>query len=810
MTYLILIIINIISLYLMVILISFDPADPGWMQSKWNGSIYNVGGVIGARVSDFLFFYFGGLSYIMPLFILYYMWKLFLNKVNVSVIIFFEKLLIIFILLLICCILAQLIFDDTFYFVPGGIIGNVLFDFIKINPSIIFWISCVFLCFNPTYKVLKFNKSFLYFIQTFQKKIKNIFYKKVGFLFKNQRKKYYRISKQTYFNVPRIYPSFFFKQKKNFFKKKDIKSYNIDQKLNIQSHTFMESSKELHFCLKNKKNEIKFLPSINTVLNINNVDMQYRRSRLKLFNDNDLHNNYTDKYIKNAIIQKKITVNMFKKCFKKNVLNTVKINISQKKYNINNIESVNNVNKPCISTNNINNTKKLLFLKNKVNPFILRPIKNNSDMTIMSSTYHNKYSNDVQFILPDFNLLIKNTTKDIVNDSKFYKMSQLIEKKLSEYHIVANVAQIVSGPVITRFELDLSAGIKSSKISRLSRDLARSLSVASVQVIEVIPGTPYVGLEIPNKQRRVVYLQDIICSNEFKNISSPLALIFGIDIIGEPVIKDLKYMPHLLVAGTTGSGKSIGINIMIISILYKATPENVRFIMIDPKILELSVYSGIPHLLTKVITDMQEVESILEWCVKEMENRYKLMSIFGVRNLEGYNDRIQEMSLKKNISDPAIEVLIEKNINNFKCCVSPISKKLPYIVVIIDEFSDLMIMTAKKVELLIIRLTQKARAAGIHIILSTQRPSVNVITGVIKANIPARIAFTVSSKIDSRTILGQSGAESLLGMGDMLYLSPSSSELVRIHGAYVTDQEIYAVVKFWKNQRINAKYLYKI
>lgn len=389
--------------------------------------------------------------------------------------------------------------------------------------------------------------------------------------------------------------------------------------------------------------------------------------------------------------------------------------------------------------------------------------------------------------LPNANLLIKNPTKKIKNCIEIENTSQLIEKKLLEYRISAKVVKVISGPVISRFELNLSAGIKSSKIYNLSLDLARSLSVNFVRVIRVIPGTPYVGLEIPNTTRELVYLKDIINSKKFQSIRSPLALILGKDISGQPVIEDLRSMPHLLIAGTTGSGKSSGINAMIISMLYKATPKEVRFIMIDPKILELSIYSNIPHLLKDVITNINDVESALQWCVQEMDQRYQLMSLVGVRNLENYNNYVDQQFVFKNKTNDNIKLQLTK---------------LPYIVIIIDELSDLMMTTEKKIEMLITRLTQKSRAAGIHLILSTQRPSVNVITGLIKSNVPARLAFTVSSKIDSHTILGQSGAESLLGKGDMLYLPANCSTLMRVHGTYVQDQEINTVVNFWKNKKI--------
>ncbi|CQI87892.1 putative cell division protein [Yersinia rohdei] len=371
--------------------------------------------------------------------------------------------------------------------------------------------------------------------------------------------------------------------------------------------------------------------------------------------------------------------------------------------------------------------------------------------------------------------------------------ARLVEARLGDYRVKAEVVGISPGPVITRFELDLAPGVKASRISNLSRDLARSLSAIAVRVVEVIPGKPYVGLELPNKRRQTVYLREVLDCAKFRDNPSPLAIVLGKDIAGQPVVADLAKMPHLLVAGTTGSGKSVGVNAMILSILYKATPDDVRFIMIDPKMLELSVYEGIPHLLTEVVTDMKDAANALRWCVGEMERRYKLMSALGVRNLAGYNERVaQAEAMGRPIPDPFWKPSDSMDIS------PPMLVKLPYIVVMVDEFADLMMTVGKKVEELIARLAQKARAAGIHLVLATQRPSVDVITGLIKANIPTRIAFTVSSKIDSRTILDQGGAESLLGMGDMLYMAPNSSIPVRVHGAFVRDQEVHAVVNDWK------------
>ncbi|EFT2853162.1 DNA translocase FtsK [Escherichia coli] len=396
--------------------------------------------------------------------------------------------------------------------------------------------------------------------------------------------------------------------------------------------------------------------------------------------------------------------------------------------------------------------------------------------------------------LPSLDLLTPPPSEvEPVDTFALEQMARLVEARLADFRIKADVVNYSPGPVITRFELNLAPGVKAARISNLSRDLARSLSTVAVRVVEVIPGKTYVGLELPNKKRQTVYLREVLDNAKFRDNPSPLTVVLGKDIAGEPVVADLAKMPHLLVAGTTGSGKSVGVNAMILSMLYKAQPEDVRFIMIDPKMLELSVYEGIPHLLTEVVTDMKDAANALRWCVNEMERRYKLMSALGVRNLAGYNEKIAEADrMMRPIPDPYWKPGDSMDAQH------PVLKKEPYIVVLVDEFADLMMTVGKKVEELIARLAQKARAAGIHLVLATQRPSVDVITGLIKANIPTRIAFTVSSKIDSRTILDQAGAESLLGMGDMLYSGPNSTLPVRVHGAFVRDQEVHAVVQDWK------------
>lgn len=406
------------------------------------------------------------------------------------------------------------------------------------------------------------------------------------------------------------------------------------------------------------------------------------------------------------------------------------------------------------------------------------------------------FSEPVSGDAPSVNLLADvGDAKRGVSQSALEAMSRLVELKLRDFGIDAQVVAVNPGPVITRFEMDLAPGIKASKVTNLARDLARAMAVQSVRVVEVIPGKSTVGLEVPNEERETVRLREVIACSEFDDSKSPLSMALGKDISGQPVVVDLGKMPHLLVAGTTGSGKSVGLNAMLLSMLYKSSPEDLRMIMIDPKMLELSVYADIPHLLTPVVTDMKDAANALRWAVVEMDRRYKLMSALGVRNLAGFNRKVEDaLKAGEPISDP-----LWRPDQSFEA-TPPTLEKLPSVVIVVDELADMMMIVGKKVEELIARIAQKARAAGIHLILATQRPSVDVITGLIKANIPTRIAFQVSSRIDSRTILDQQGAEQLLGQGDMLYLPPGTSVPTRVHGAYVADEEVHRVVEDWRKR----------
>ncbi|QEO58150.1 DNA translocase FtsK [Francisella marina] len=397
--------------------------------------------------------------------------------------------------------------------------------------------------------------------------------------------------------------------------------------------------------------------------------------------------------------------------------------------------------------------------------------------------------------LPSLDLLTEPEPKQtVISQTQLNETSSLLEQTLNDFNINAKVVAAYPGPVITRYEIDLARGTKVSKLTNIAQDLARALSTTAVRVVEVIPGKPYVGLELPNPTRQMVRIKEVLASPEFMKSKAPTLMGIGVDISGKPTFAELAKMPHLLVAGTTGSGKSVGVNAMILSMLYKCSPDELKFIMIDPKMLELSIYDGIPHLLTPVVTDMTEAANSLRWCVKEMERRYALMSAAGVRNIALLNDKIEQA---EKAGRPLKDTMFIK-MNPERAHEAPTLTKMPYIVVVADEFADMIMVVGKKVEELIARLAQKARAAGIHIILATQRPSVDVVTGLIKANIPTRMSFQVSSRIDSRTILDQQGAEQLLGQGDMLYLKPGFGAPMRIHGAFVDDNEVHRVVESWK------------
>lgn len=780
-----------ISLYLLIVLISFDLSDPSWLQTTWNGSVHNLGGIIGARFADFLFFIFGISAYIIPVFILLNLWRIYTQAVRITIFLILFKLIELLVFLFVCCGLINSIFDDFCYFPSGGIIGCILYDWIFSCENLIYYVSLVLFFIGMISITLFFNQLFVTIIKIIKNQLVNSI-NMYRILFYRKKKSRYQDIHCRLYNQERIYPAVILVKKNHC--------------LQDTTHKFLEKEGFSNVLLDINNFSKKFNFNFNnhhiakTYINFSNIlksGHSYVKNRLRypdVYLNNINQDNYKKNYTRKNVLLGKSSFNLVNK-YKQRMYKNSKLHVTKDRQCKNNIllkknsDLVRIVDSDCIAQRSVsvaNNIQQQCSSALKKLPTMIDP---------RDLRYNTK-----NIIFPDINLLMKSNIENSVNILELQNTSQLLEKKLAEYRIVTNVVNVVSGPIITRFELNLSPGIKSSKIVNLSRDLARSLSVTSVRVVEIIPGTPYVGLEIPNRKRSMVCLRDIISSDQFRKISTPLALVLGQDISGNPIIEDLRCMPHLLVAGATGSGKSVGINTMIISILYKAKPDEVRFIMIDPKILELSIYSSIPHILKQVITDVQSVDETLQWCIQEMERRYQLMAVLGVRNLENYNCYIEQLFSGKCVTDDFLNKFNNSKIMHFNKELI----KLPYIVIIIDEFSDLVITGSKKIEELIIRLTQKARAAGIHLILATQRPSVNVITGLIKANIPARVAFTVSSKIDSHTIIGQSGAESLLGRGDMLYLASNAAAPIRVHGAFIRDQEVHAVVNFWKNQTNNS------
>jgi S-DNA-T family DNA segregation ATPase FtsK/SpoIIIE len=666
------------SFFLLLALISFDPADPSWSQAGLHGQTHNWVGAMGAWFSDILFFSFGAIAYIIPFASAFLGWFMFQRSKDLLTFDYLTiGLRIIGGLLSVLGAtgIASINFDDMFYFSAGGFMGDLisssLIPYFNLPGTIL-----LLLCFFCTGFTLLSGISWLSIVDS------------IGAFAIGGFKVVKRVPKQLQLPaMPRL--------------------------------TF--------------KSESAFTNPGNGDIQITSLRVEPRSEEL----DDQPAFEIPDEVFTGATPEAP-----------KQAL-----------------------------TMTVTELKKKL-MKGRAGD--TSEAKSAPDLTIGD--------------MPSFDLLDRpDKVKNPISPQELEAVSRLVEEKLADFSIEAKVVGVYPGPVITRFELDLAPGVKVSKITSLSKDLARAMSAISVRVVEVIPGKSVIGLELPNKHREMVRLSEVVNCNAFQQADSSLTMVLGADISGKPVVVDLAKMPHLLVAGTTGSGKSVGVNTMILSLLYKSTPEDVRMIMIDPKMLELSVYEGIPHLLTEVVTDMKEAANALRWCVGEMERRYRLMSALGVRNLKGYNAKIAKaIEDGEPIKDPLWKS--EEHMEAFP----PDLAKLPSIVVIVDEFADMMMIVGKKVEELIARIAQKARAAGIHLILATQRPSVDVITGLIKANIPTRISFQVSSKIDSRTILDQQGAEALLGAGDMLYLPSGTGVPTRVHGAFVDDHEVHAVVADWK------------
>ncbi|MGY2572888.1 DNA translocase FtsK 4TM domain-containing protein [Vibrio sp. C8] len=819
------------SILLAVALFTFSPADPSWSQTAWGSDIQNGGGIIGAWVADTLFFVFGSLAYPLPIILTAGAWVVFRKRredESIDLMLWGTRLLGLVVLLLTSCGLADINFDDIWYFSSGGVVGDVLtslalptLNVLGTTLALLFfwgagftlltgisWLSIVEglgdLSIAGLHRLLNRMRgekdeivepqltppSLIEPIQTqalepADETLDSV--ESISAIPLETENESQPTTRRFNIHMPKEEPVF-------------------SSKVEAKVETDESFSAPLSPAPNYDYDEDEELPPRAKQLSatIEELDMVARES--DDFAQDDVtssaepeHNRFMDQI--DIADEPPVDTRQLE-----NVVNTVELEddthieptisnfdvlddedewqpqSTQSEYDIDDYEDE--------DSDETEEDKDLTAFQSLVseaqsnmagqqNPFLMQKDVNlpkpSEPMPTLELLYH-----------PE-------KRENFIDRAALEEIARLVEAKLADYKIQAEVVDIFPGPVITRFELDLAPGVKVSRISSLSMDLARSLSAMAVRVVEVIPGKPYVGLELPNMSRQTVYLSDVISSPQFKESKSPTTIVLGQDIAGEAVVADLAKMPHVLVAGTTGSGKSVGVNVMILSMLYKSTPEDVRFIMIDPKMLELSIYEGIPHLLSEVVTDMKDASNALRWCVGEMERRYKLMSVLGVRNIKGFNDKLK---MAAEAGHPIHDPLWKEG--DSMDAEAPLLEKLPYIVVVVDEFADLMMVVGKKVEELIARLAQKARAAGIHLILATQRPSVDVITGLIKANIPTRVAFTVSTKTDSRTILDQGGAESLLGMGDMLYLPPGSSHTTRVHGAFASDDDVHAVVNNWK------------
>nr|WP_321409225.1 DNA translocase FtsK 4TM domain-containing protein [Tolumonas auensis] len=753
-----LIILTVAALFMVLSLFTYHPSDPGWSQTAWGGKVHNAAGNAGAWLADLMFFVFGVFAYLIPVLIVALGWAIFWKPYRLLEVDYFAvglRIIGFIALFLSMSAMGSMNFTDIHNFSSGGLIGDMLYTAILpifgqlgttlvllclIAASITLFTGWSWLMLAE--KIGEAVTGALNFVYTLPSRIVGWFAGKAG---------YQRVHSDS---------------------QDDDDAFSDDDE-----DDFIPSPAGVDEDFMPHRSAPKF---------------SFSRKTAVVAENDDLGDNKDDSApLVGERREPEFNLNTAKETSSSRSEPTFTASWSA-------LEDDDDW-EPALPWANDKETQPAVVADAPVMPVpvVAKPAAaptptplQLAEQALLEKARKKAAIGD----LPAFSLLDTPPAKvQSMSKEELDRIARLVESKLADYNVQARVVGVYPGPVITRFELDLAPGMKASKITGLSRDLARSLSAVSVRVVEVIPGKPYVGLELPNRYRQTVHLREVIDSEAFHNAGSPLALVLGQDIAGEPSVVDLAKMPHLLVAGTTGSGKSVGVNAMIISMLYKATPEEVRFIMIDPKMLELSVYEGIPHLLTEVVTDMKDAANALRWCVGEMERRYKLMSVMGVRNLKGYNAKIGAAIDSGNpIKDP-----FWRPNDSFEE-EAPDLERLPHIVVIVDEFADMMMMVGKKVEELIARIAQKARAAGIHLILATQRPSVDVITGLIKANIPTRISFQVSSKIDSRTILDQQGAEALLGMGDMLYMPAGESTPTRVHGAFVSDNEVHRVVDDWK------------
>ncbi|MDC0612410.1 DNA translocase FtsK 4TM domain-containing protein [Vibrio sp.] len=778
----------LVAIFFAVSLFTFSPADPSWSQTSWGGQLHNAGGYIGAWIADTLFFTFGSLAYPLPFLIALGGWVT-LRKRNESesfdFMLWGTRLLGLFVLLITSCGLADINFDDLWYFSSGGVVGDVITT-LAIPTFNLLGSTLILLFFWGAGFTLLTGISWLRIVDWLGENAIHAAAKLV------KRMRGRKSNEDVLFKADT-------RDTEEHLKNKIVERTNASEKKAFELDPVVPESDDFKMDLSDVEEDSRrrfsiHMPSFkkSDSSDVGGPDLGSTIEELEQHARDD--DDYADQYVGLTDQQ-----NDYQETDR--IESDHEPELSMTSYEVEDDDYPSMSTLPDVDEDDssefggdddtdYDEDDDVVAFQNMVsdaqkaniaqqNPFLARPTENLPKPKEPMPTLELLYSPEHR--------------ENFIDKEALEEIARLVESKLADYKIQAEVVGIYPGPVITRFELDLAPGVKVSRISGLSMDLARSLSAAAVRVVEVIPGKPYVGLELPNTSRQTVYLSDVISSEKFEKSKSPTTIVLGEDIAGEAVIADLAKMPHVLVAGTTGSGKSVGVNVMILSMLYKSTPEDVRFIMIDPKMLELSIYEGIPHLLSEVVTDMKDASNALRWCVAEMERRYKLMSMLGVRNIKGFNEKLK---MAADAGHPIHDPLWQEG--DSMDSEPPLLERLPYIVVIIDEFADLMMVVGKKVEELIARLAQKARAAGIHLILATQRPSVDVITGLIKANIPTRVAFTVSTKTDSRTILDQGGAESLLGMGDMLYLPPGSSHTIRVHGAFASDDDVHAVVNNWK------------
>lgn len=827
-------IIGVLFAVLMAVsLITFNPADPSWSQTAWGGEVKNAGGLMGAWIGDTLLFIFGVLAYFVPAIIVLLSWIVFRKRTDaepVDLMLWGTRLLGGALLIVTSCGLAELNFDDIWNFSSGGVVGDVItslalptLNSLGSTLALLFFWGASFTLFTGISWlsiVERIGQGTLWCVTSCLNFVRGDKEQVLEPTRLDDQKLVYADTspeatqpvtesiESTIINDPLLAPS----------DEAPVEDtpYKIYMPEDSEEETFtFDRTSNLNAPIDQLERDAQLAndyadteePVIDTATQP--LELNQDSTPEMVIPEVEEHFSATEEIVEE------------KPSFQPPTLESDPLLEDEQQHSHNHDSELVGASsdfdiveepekpEPSISVESLDDVEQQIatpedddedviveeltdaeaFAKQiadekakqaaSQNPFLIRK---DADLPVPTSP------------MPTLELLYHPEKRENhIDREALQNIARLVESKLADYKIKAAVVGIFPGPVITRFELDLAPGVKVSRISSLSMDLARSLSALAVRVVEVIPGKPYVGLELPNMTRQTVFLSDVICSPQFIENKSPTAVVLGQDIAGDAVVADLSKMPHVLVAGTTGSGKSVGVNVMILSMLYKSTPDDVRFIMIDPKMLELSIYEGIPHLLSEVVTDMKDASNALRWCVGEMERRYKLMSALGVRNLKGFNDKLK---MAADAGHPIHDPLWQPGDSMDQ--EAPLLEKLPYIVVVVDEFADLIMVVGKKVEELIARIAQKARAAGIHLILATQRPSVDVITGLIKANIPTRVAFTVSTKTDSRTILDQGGAESLLGMGDMLYLPPGSSHTIRVHGAFASDDDVHAVVNDWK------------